>query len=60
MHGEQDRVMPVALAVEAAERLQVLRAQVTLDRFAGLGHGIDGRVAHRLIERLGQDRDGTP
>lgn len=60
MHGEQDRVMPVALTVEAAERLQVLEAQVTLDLFAGLGHGIDGRVAHRLIERLGQDRDGTP
>jgi phospholipase/carboxylesterase len=60
MHGEQDRVMPVALAVAAAERLQELGAQVTLDRFAGLGHGIDGRLARRLIERLGEDRDGTP
>lgn len=56
MHGEQDRVMPVALAVEAAERLRELGANVTLDRFAGLGHGIDGRVARRLIERLGEDR----
>jgi phospholipase/carboxylesterase len=60
MHGEQDRVMPVALAVEAAERLNELGAQVTLDRFAGLGHGIDGRVARRVIERLGQHRDGMP
>jgi phospholipase/carboxylesterase len=60
MHGEQDRVMPVALAVAAAGRLQELGAQVTLDRFAGLGHGIDGVVVRRLIERLGEDRDGTP
>jgi len=60
MHGEQDRVMPVALAVAAAERLQELGTNVTLDRFAGLGHGIDGRLARRLIERLGEDRDGTP
>jgi len=59
MQGEQDRVMPVALAVDAAERLQRLGANVTLDRFAGLGHGIDGRVARRLIERLGEDGDGA-
>ena len=60
MHGEQDRVMPVALAVAATERLKELGAQVTLDRFTGLGHGIDGGVARRVIERLRQDRDGTP
>lgn len=60
MHGEQDRVMPVALAVEAAAQLRELGAQVTLDRFAGLGHGIDGWVARKLVERLGQDRNGTP
>ena len=60
MHGEQDRVMPVALAVAAAERLRELGTNVTLDRFAGLGHGIDGRLARRLIERMGTDREGTP
>jgi phospholipase/carboxylesterase len=60
LHGEQDRVMPFALAAEAAERLQALGANLTLDRFVGLGHGIDGRLARRLIERLVEDRDGTP
>ena len=59
MHGEQDRVMPVALAVAAAERLRELGSNVTLDRFTGLGHGIDGRLARRLIERMGADREGT-
>ena len=59
MHGEQDRVMPVALAVDAAERLKMLGANVTLDRFAGLGHGIDGRVAQRLVERIDKDGDGA-
>jgi len=59
MHGEQDQVMPVALAAAAAERLRDLGANVTLDRFAGLGHGVDGRLAQRLVERMGADRDGT-
>ncbi len=59
MHGDQDRVMPVALAIEAVERLRALGGHVTLDRFAGLGHGIDAGVARRIAERLGNDRDGT-
>ena len=60
MHGDQDRVMPVALTVAAAAQLRALGAQVTLDRFPGLGHGIDGWLARRLVERLAQDRHGTP
>jgi phospholipase/carboxylesterase len=59
LHGELDRVMPVALAVDAAERLRVLGADVTLDRFTGLAHGIDGQVARRLVERIVEDGDRT-
>jgi phospholipase/carboxylesterase len=32
--------------------LRTLGAQVTLDRFPGLGHGIDARVAGKIAERL--------
>jgi len=63
MHGDQDRVMPVmpvALTVAAAAQLRELGAQVTLDRFPGLGHGIDGGVARRLVERLCQEPIATP
>lgn len=59
MHGELDGVMPVALAVQAAQALQALGAAVTLDRFAGLGHGIDGRVLGKLLERLDQGKPGA-
>jgi phospholipase/carboxylesterase len=52
MHGESDGVMPKALAIDAAERLQVLGAAASCDLFPGLGHGIDGRVARRIVERL--------
>jgi len=60
MHGDQDRVMPVALTVAAAAQLRELGAQVTLDRFPALGHGIDGGVARRLVERLLQEPIATP
>jgi phospholipase/carboxylesterase len=52
MQGESDGVMPKALAVAATERLRALGAAATCDLFAGLGHGIDGRVARRIVERL--------
>ena len=55
MQGDQDRVMPLALAVDANAALQVLGAAVTLDTFAGLGHGVDSRVLHRIAERLDED-----
>lgn len=52
LHGEQDGVIPARHSVEAAERLRQLGASVTLDLFPGLGHGVDGRVLERLVERL--------
>jgi phospholipase/carboxylesterase len=52
MHGDQDRVMPLALANNAAATLRSLGAIVTLDEFPGLGHGVDARVLRRIAERL--------
>lgn len=53
IHGEQDQVMPVRLAVEAEHELRSLGGNATLDRFAGLGHGIDARVVEAIGRRLG-------
>ncbi len=53
LHGENDRVMSVAFAADATEILRSLGARVTLDRFAGLGHGIDRRGVQRITELLG-------
>jgi phospholipase/carboxylesterase len=52
LHGEQDRVMPASLAAEAAAQWHALGGAATLDVFAGLGHGIDGRVAQRVAAHL--------
>lgn len=52
LHGEQDPVMPVALAVEAQTRWRALGGLVTLDRFARLGHGIDARGVERVAALL--------
>ncbi|ACB33061.1 phospholipase/Carboxylesterase [Leptothrix cholodnii SP-6] len=52
MHGDADPVMPVRLSVDALAQLQGLGAQATLDRFPGLGHGIDTRVLDKIVERL--------
>jgi phospholipase/carboxylesterase len=54
LHGDGDGVMPVALALDAAKRLQELGAAVTLDRFARLGHGIDARVVDVIVKRLSE------
>lgn len=60
LHGDDDGVMPVAHAVEAAQTLQSMGAKVTLDRFARLGHGIDARVLtciqQRLLESIPEER----
>lgn len=55
MHGDQDRVMPLALAIDATATLRSLGAEITLDEFAGLGHGVDARVLRRIAERLEED-----
>lgn len=52
MHGDADPVMPVRLAVEALTQLQGLGVSATLDRFSGLGHGIDKRVIDAIVRRL--------
>ena len=52
MHGDLDRVMPCALSVDAVDQLHALGAKASLDRFEGLGHGIDRRVLERIAERL--------
>lgn len=54
MHGEQDRVMLVGLAVDADQQLRALCARSTLDRYPGLGHGIDERVVDAIVRRLGE------
>lgn len=56
LHGEQDRVMPAALAVDAAAQWRALGGAVTLDLLPGLGHGIDARVVRRLAEHLAAPR----
>ncbi len=52
LHGEQDRVMPAALATDAAARWRALGGEATLDLFPGLGHGIDARVVRRVAEHM--------
>jgi len=59
MHGDQDRMMPVGLAVEADRELRTLGATPTLDRFAGLGHGIDARVVEAIVRRMGQAQEAN-
>lgn len=60
MHGDEDRVMPIGLAVDADSRLRALGAFSTLDRFPGLGHGIDVRVVEAIVRRMsGPTGEGT-
>lgn len=54
MHGEQDRVMPVGLAVDAERQLHALGVRATLDLYPGLGHGIDARVIADVVQRLNE------
>lgn len=54
MHGDADAVMPVRGAVDGLTQLHGLGAVATLDRFAGLGHGIDGRVVDAILRRLNE------
>ena len=52
IHGEQDPVIPVGHSIDAATRLEGLGADVTIDLIPMLGHGIDGRVLGRIVERM--------
>jgi phospholipase/carboxylesterase len=52
MHGDADAVMPVRGVVDALTQLQSMQAVATLDRFPGLGHGIDERVVDAIVRRL--------
>ena len=55
LHGDADPVIPVHASVDAAAQLRALGAtDVTLDRFPGLGHGIDARVLATIVRRLGE------
>jgi len=49
----QSGASPPALAIDAHARLLALHAHATLDRFAGLGHGIDTRVVDAILRHLG-------
>jgi phospholipase/carboxylesterase len=53
MHGDADAIMPIQGAIDALAQLQGLGAAATLDRFAGLGHGIDRRVLDAIVRHLG-------
>ena len=52
LHGEQDTVVPHHHSVAAAERLQALGGDVTIDLMAELAHGIDNEMAQAIITRL--------
>lgn len=58
MHGDADAVMPVRGAIDAFAQLQALGAAATLDRFPGLGHGIDRRVVDAVVRKLQDDIGG--
>jgi phospholipase/carboxylesterase len=53
LHGAADPVVPAVHAQEAAQALQALGGDVTMDLFPGLAHGISREVADRLLARLG-------
>lgn len=53
IHGEQDGVVSTRFSVDAAQALQALGADVTLDLLPGLGHGIDARALGLVIGYVG-------
>lgn len=55
LHGEQDRVMPIDTSVQAHRELNALGAASTLDRFPGLGHGVDSQVVEAILRDLAPD-----
>lgn len=55
LHGDADPVVPAAHAQAAARALQALGADVTLDLFPGLAHGISRGVEEKLLALLSRD-----
>ncbi|MEJ6022887.1 esterase [Ramlibacter sp. PS4R-6] len=49
LHGQDDGVVPVSHAIEAARQLG---ASATIDVFPATGHGISMPIAQRVVERL--------
>jgi phospholipase/carboxylesterase len=60
LHGEQDAVMPIESSVNAQAALLALNVPATLDRFAGLGHGIDARAVDRVLGHLAVPGSDAP
>lgn len=52
IHGAQDAVVSHTFSVAAAEALQALGGDATLDLLPGLGHGIDARALQLVIGYL--------
>lgn len=53
IHGAQDAVVSHTFSVAAADALQVMGGDATLDLLPGLGHGIDARALQLVIGYLG-------
>jgi predicted esterase len=60
MHGDQGRVVPMALAIDGASAQQALDGSVQLDKFPGLGHGLGARVARRIQEPFEEPATPAP
>ena len=60
MHGELDNVMSINLTNEIEQRLLNLGAQVTVDRFPKLRHGIDLDVVGAISRRLAESGINAP
>jgi len=52
LHGLADRVMPAGAAIDSAERLVALGADVTADVLPGIGHELHPELVERAIEQL--------
>lgn len=55
IHGEQDAVIAVAHAKNAAQSLTALGSDVTLDLVPNMGHGINQPMLEQAIAHLRQD-----
>jgi phospholipase/carboxylesterase len=55
IHGEMDQVIAAGYAVDAADRLAGLGANVTVDIIPGLGHQVNEAVIAKLVARINND-----